>query len=293
MEAIRATQENLTTRPEIAYLRPTMKRSIYTLIVLAFFVPAQAARADAGQTLHVLIAADTTDKSIGASVQMNVKHLTEDVRQIAEYSKQKLKLHVIPGEQLTSVEVLKAVNALKPGKNDTVLFLYSGHGGRLETKKGSYPDLCFHDKWVGLEEIFRILRGKNPRLLLVFSDSCNSVPGEQVPDLKDGQVPEYPEASLKKEGYRKLFARQRGAVIGAGTRAREFGIYYGEGGVYTNSLRAAIKSAAASSSPDWRGVMRRASQPLQWAKNLQRPIYKVYADSTPEQKTKTKEKKAA
>jgi hypothetical protein len=261
-----------------------MKRRLCTLFVIALLSPSFATRAEAAQTFHVLIAADTTDSSIGGMVKNNVKHLRDEVQRIAQYSGQKLNLRVVSGQNFTSVVIRKALRDLSPGKDDTVLFIYTGHGSRTAEKKVSYPNLNFHDQTVGLEEIFRTLRAKNPRLLLVFSDSCNNAPDQAIPDKISGNLPKVPKSSLSKSGYRKLFAGQSGAVIGSGTRPREFGMYSDEGGVFTNALRGAIKAAAASTSPSWEGVMRRASKALKVGTNVQRPIYKVYGGTNPDGK---------
>lgn len=127
------------------------------------------------QTLQAILIADTNDASIGISVKKDFDNLKRVVQNVATYTGMKLELQALEGAQVTLANMRAAVNNVKVGTNDTVLFYYSGHGFRTQASKSKYPYLYVSQQGQAFEEIIGELRKKTPRLLIAVTDSCNNL----------------------------------------------------------------------------------------------------------------------
>ena len=133
--------------------------------------------------LHLILVANTLDPIIGKTCVVdrdNILKLFDDVTHFLEigYDKQ-----VIEGQNFSRKNVDIAISKLNPGPNDIVVFYYTGHGYNPETGNKKYPNLDLREResddigglnTLNIEDIYRLVQGKNARLNLVLSDCCNN-----------------------------------------------------------------------------------------------------------------------
>jgi hypothetical protein len=147
--------------------------------------------------MHLLIVADTIDATIGKSVVLDIKKVSELFSSISNYIGIKIFTTVIAGKAFGKTGVQSALSKLKPLPDDIVIFYYSGHGFRMPEKPRNYPNMKlknfktprenFSDSlaWIkgsrtanithslNIEDIFNTIRKKGARMNLIISDCCN------------------------------------------------------------------------------------------------------------------------
>lgn len=137
--------------------------------------------------MHLLLVADTLDKSIGYAGKSDLKLIRETFEQLSQkmgITKNNFNFRLFAGKQFERKPILDAIKLLKPGANDIVIFYYVGHGFRVDTTE-TFPHIKStnnnHDSATIVknsirmkEEVFDVLKKKNARFNLVVSDCCNS-----------------------------------------------------------------------------------------------------------------------
>lgn len=139
-------------------------------------------------TLHLLIVSDIGDKTIGIGCSKDEQKLIDIYTRIAEkLNITSLDTVFISGDRYSKENVDNALNALKPGKDDIVIFHYTGHGFNNRNPKDSFPNMFLrNDKanWtyadlpkfsLNMEDTYNFIVKKGARLNLVFSDCCNTL----------------------------------------------------------------------------------------------------------------------
>lgn len=136
-------------------------------------------------TLHLVLVANTEDKSIGTTCAVDKDATFKTFSEVAEFLGIQFSPTVISGKEFSKVNVDKAVSAVQPGSDDIVVFYYSGHGFNDVNEGYQFPYMDLRDKSfqkyggayaLNVETIFQKLKAKGGRLNLVLSDCCNNDP---------------------------------------------------------------------------------------------------------------------
>ncbi|MBS1921681.1 MAG: caspase family protein [Bacteroidetes bacterium] len=146
---------------------------------------------------YLLVVADTLDKEIGASCNKDMQRALQTFRDLTDYLGIKFLPITVCGNTYSKENVQAALNSLKPGPDDIVVFYYSGHGFRIPEKPREFPNIKlknfrnlrenFRDStaWIkkdrldnitysmNMEDIFNSIRKKGARFNLVISDCCD------------------------------------------------------------------------------------------------------------------------
>jgi hypothetical protein len=133
-------------------------------------------------TMHLIIVAGTLDPHIGKECQMDAKRTIDLYTGIKNYLGFQLKIYTIDGQQFSSKNVLDTLDKIKPNPQDIMVFYYTGHGFRMTDDSHLFPymDLRIDStknhitSSLSMERVDSIIRTKNARLNLVFSDCCNA-----------------------------------------------------------------------------------------------------------------------
>jgi hypothetical protein len=224
-------------------------------------------------TLHAIIVCNTVDEYIGAAVALDLEQMRQEIQTIARYTGMPLQLTELAGATLNRTAVMNAVNGLQPAADDAVIFYFSGHGFSLQTKD-PWPymemlqDEALDEKWV-----FDTLLTKQPRLLLVLSDSCNNViPEIYAPDT--GMKRQLKAGGNVQANYQALFLHARGAFLASSSRHDEASSTFSNGSAFTLQFLSALQNAMMfSQQPTWQNVMEVAIQPILVEGEYQHPQY--------------------
>ena len=219
-------------------------------LIVALFVLAVVERA-AGQTLHAIIFANTEDATIGASVESDFQYMNVEMTTIAKSIGYGLKKYYYygPGQSFSPAGVKQALAQLSCGSNDIVFFYYSGHGARAMDEKSRYPEMILtHGAWTGpeqlfsLEEVYRRVMAKSPRLAIVMGDLCNKA---------DENYYHNPGAASKgatiiskgvEKTYKDLFLNVKGGLIVTSSKAGQTSYSYPAGGAFTICFREILQA---------------------------------------------------
>lgn len=137
--------------------------------------------------LFLVVVANTNDKSIGKTCVVDKDATLKTFSEIAEFLKIAFKPMVIAGDDFSKANVDKALNSLRPGNKDIVVFYYSGHGFNQPGDGYGYPFMDLREKsyqtiggefTINIENVYKNIKAKGARLNLVLSDCCNNLPGQ-------------------------------------------------------------------------------------------------------------------
>lgn len=144
-------------------------------------------------TLHVIIVANTNDPEIGTTCMLDKDRTLKIYTDLAEFMGIKLDVKTIFGNDYNKQNVQDAVTALKPAKQDIVVFYYSGHGySKSDQKQYPYMELRsksfqgLDENSINIEDVYNLIKQKGARVSLVMSDCCNTLP--ETPAAVSGEV---------------------------------------------------------------------------------------------------------
>jgi hypothetical protein len=201
-------------------------------------------------TLHAILIGDTLGDNIQESVIKDLDNMQKEVGLISRYTHLSVKEMVITGENITK-NLLKELDQAQIETDDVVLFYYSGHGYREDSKESIWPNFYItqQDKGIKFDEVQEILKNKNPRFLLAMADCCNSfIPDDYAPQMIHKDIKATSREQLEKN-YQKLFLEQRGYIFVSSSSIGEpsWGMS-SRGGLYTYTfllnLHRSVKSTA-------------------------------------------------
>lgn len=228
--------------------------------------------------LHAIIVADTNDSTIGNSTEIDFENMRNEMRRISLYTGLNLKETTIRGKETFPKKVIAKINNLKINKNDVVIFYFSGHGYRTDSKEESpWPYLYFSqaNKGIDYDLIGKKLEAYHPRLLIVFADACNSlISDDDAPPLVKETMMGPVSRELLKSNYRKLFMDVEGVIMVTSSKAGESSWGTPEGGLFTLAfLHNLGKSVKSSSEPSWYLILDKASIQV---KKHQHPDFRIH-----------------
>lgn len=221
--------------------------------------------------LHFVLVANTNDPRIGYSVQKDVINITSQIKDVATFLGLPLNLVEVSGAKFGKANVETALNNLKPGSNDIVIFYYSGHGysndrnaneqyPQFDLRQSRFDDILIAT--MNASEVFDKIKSKNARLNLVITDCCNSSLGLLKPEGKTFALTTKSLMTWEKSYCYDLFMKSRGTIIAAAAKKGQYA--YGNadvGGYFTSNLTTAIEkylSKFQTSTPNWQEIIAEA-----------------------------------
>ena len=215
-------------------------------------------------TMHVIIVADVMDASIGKGCKVDQSKLSQVYTTIAQKLKVRLDTIFLVNDTYGKQAIQKTLEALKPGKDDMVLFHYTGHGFNREDSLDPYPNLFLvpyaqRTSWekakaeeqelglrsgtLSMQEIYQTIIAKGARLNLVFSDCCNTnyklkkIPVNDLAGTTRGFTNLYPDYC------KKLFLDERVNILATAAKKGEQAASHSvKGSLYTNYYLQIISS---------------------------------------------------
>jgi hypothetical protein len=221
--------------------------------------------------LHFILVANTNDPRIGYSVQKDVVNISSQVKDVATFLGLPLNYVEISGAKFGKASVETALNNLKPGTNDIVIFYYSGHGYSNDRKaEEQYPQFDlrqsrFDDILVATlnaSDVLNKIKAKNARLNLVFTDCCNSSLGLLKPEGKNFALTTKSLMSWEKSFCYDLFMKSKGTIIATAAKKGQYA--YGNtdvGGYFTSNIITSMEkylSKFQTKAPTWQEIIAEA-----------------------------------
>jgi len=132
--------------------------------------------------LHLIIVANTEDTEVGPSSTIDKNRNLKTFKDVSDFLGIGFAPVTIYGDDFSKQKVDNAIQALKPGPKDIVIFYYTGHGFNNLQKNSTYPDIALSNKGyednmansLSIEEVYNRIKMKGARFNLVISDCCNT-----------------------------------------------------------------------------------------------------------------------
>ncbi|MBL7745304.1 MAG: caspase family protein [Chitinophagaceae bacterium] len=201
--------------------------------------------------LHLLIVANTDDISIGTTCVVDKDATYKTFSQLAEFLEIQFVPKVIFGKEFSKVNVDNAINDLRPGPGDIVVFYYSGHGFANVKDGYTFPYLDLRDKTyqtyggaytLNIEDIYKRIKAKGARLNLVFSDCCNADPTQTTLVSSDGASTRSSSIGWSMENCRALFMNPKPlSVLMTAASKGELSAGNSTGGIFTFNFRESLE----------------------------------------------------
>lgn len=214
-------------------------RKVYRIVLLFFSLVACISLP--AQTIHWIIFADTQSYDIGDEVKNSVSALTTQFIDrindaIAPKGYYSPTPKVYRGSDFTEGNCNRAIQNLKCGNEDIIVFYYLGHGGRAEMNRVAeaeayknshpWPDLQFdhnggsQKEFLSLSSVHRKLKQKGARLTLTIGMCCNSTNSKYKKHGMSSQSRKYKLVGKKfaKKIGQKLFLKYKGDIMVASAK---------------------------------------------------------------------------
>ena len=249
------------------------------------------------QTPHAIIFANTKcpgeepgSMGIGPSVTCDYQRMKIEFETMASFLNYKKDFQWYEGSpnHFCRTNLESALNNLSCGKDDIVIFYYSGHGGRSPKEtQDPFPWMQlvvdpYHTPWNASQyysqsQVLKRIEAKQPRLSIVLGDLCNSlsnaIPQKDVPEMKGA-------TKISKapcDFYKDLFLKVKGSIISSSSRPGETSAAFSDGGAFTICFTEALQIMVSNNmEPDWEtlleGTKIRTSKVTQGKQN---PIYEA------------------
>ncbi len=223
-------------------------------------------------TLHTIIIADTNNSNGGVSFQTDVNKISKIIRKISKQIDLTLNLKEISGNKVTVDKVMSTIEKLSVRSNDVVIFYYTGHGGRNSGKRSLWPLMDIEGGALAIDWVKSTLKKKNPRFLMILSDTCNNFDNTLNP-VWGRSSNSSRSMSSSSQNYRRLFLNYRGHVFASATEPGNFAWGNDQyGGFFTDAfLKSLNKELSTSGYPNWHAIMKRAEAPIKVAGRIQQP----------------------
>jgi hypothetical protein len=204
--------------------------------------------------LHLVIVANTNDKSIGGSCVVDKNATYNTFKDVAEFLNLNFLPTVIEGNNFTKANVDKVLAGLKPKEKDIVVFYYSGHGYNKTNAGTLYPNLDLRNKpfqqiggkyTMNIESVYNTIRSKGARMNLVISDCCNSDPFLGSNIITDGPSTRTSSVGWVYQHCSALFLDQNplSLLVTAAAKGELSAGNSTKGGIFTFNLRESLEKS--------------------------------------------------
>jgi hypothetical protein len=214
-------------------------------------------------SIYLIVVANTKEATIGKGCKRDIKAIRNLFKKLSGFMHIQLNENLIQGDRYSQQTIMKAINDIKPKKNDCIVFYYSGHGFSYEKEKSQkFPQMDFRSNPAdnkievinantkNVFEIYELIKAKGARLNLVIADCCNSLIAYKRLDKSRGKVIEEKILPVNLDFCMKLFNGIGASVLVAAAKKGQYAISDdGIGSLFTYSLLKKIKDQVNSSTP--------------------------------------------
>lgn len=224
---------------------------------------------------HLILFVNTDIPDIGQSCAVDQRVVETEFREIAKAIGLPLQKYLINGDKFTKANAQKILQDLKVGRNDVVLFYYSGHGFRWSNQTDKYPQLDMRyseytplseETSLALSDVSTMISSKGGRLNIVLSDCCNSDIGRnQMTSTTFMASRAFQGAEIEK--LKTLFLRSEGVMTISGSGPGEYAWCNVNGGFFTLSFIQALKEEIGymrNDAPSWEHIAQNAVKSTQY-----------------------------
>ena len=195
----------------MTFIRKTLALTVLSILLIA--------SSTEGATLHTVLVGDSLDKQLGDGFSTSVTSMHKELAKVANFAGMEFKSKILLGRKTTISNVINALESLNVGENDTLFLYMTMHGYRTPSKDeiSHWPNLFFGQERNGGDFSFFLNEAlkKNPRLLIVYTDSCNSYfPENAVPTRMALQsLYVMHDDTLRILNARRLFLESEGVIL--------------------------------------------------------------------------------
>jgi hypothetical protein len=220
-------------------------------------------------TLYLIQVTNSMDATLGLGFYENHKMIKSLFSDAAATCNINFKSIEVMGADYSKANVIKTIADFNPGPNDIVIFYYSGHGYRYDDQTSDWPRMCLSNTYQTKEElhaaslsldddVYKPLAAKNPHLLLVIGECCNTSVGT-TPSMKDPNVQMVQGGYIMDPNAVKSLFKQSGKLLLATSKPYESTWYYQTiGGCFGNNFVSAISKETnftnTNSSVNWKSI---------------------------------------
>lgn len=214
--------------------------------------------------LILVIVANTKDPDIGKGCREDIKSIRQMFEKMTDHMKFNFLELVVAGKEYSKENVKDAIEALSPGKNDIVVFYYSGHGFSFDKDADKrYPQVDLRsitasnkvdviiENTHNLMDLFEMVKSRGARLNIVIGDCCNNNIKIRR-KFKGGdhsiRKAERPEMIINDEMCESMFCNYTASILVASADKGEFAVSDDEiGSIFTfnfaNNLKIFLKKS--------------------------------------------------
>jgi hypothetical protein len=222
--------------------------------------------------LHFIMAANTRVSDIGLGCTIDERAMENEFRDIAKTLNIDFAKYTVMDDNYSRQNLDDILNKLSVGKNDVVVFAYSGHGFRWHDQTDKYPMIDLRSSAymsvsnstsASMSDIYRTITAKGARLNLLLSDCCNSDIGRNQ-QTSAGFLNAKSDVSPNQSNLRKLFLTAKGNIITTASQPGEYS--WGNntnGGFFTTSFIQALREEISYfkiQSPSWESLIKRTTE---------------------------------
>jgi hypothetical protein len=234
---------------------------------------------DRKRKIHLIIVADLNDPSMGASCRIDMNNMTNTFTNLAKDMKMipnTPSITNLTGSNFNKSAVLRAVNGLKPGKNDIVIFYFTGHGFRDSgDTRSDLPRMVLSNNpnptmkqlletSLAMQDIVDILQKKTSSFNLVMNDCCNvEFPVSRSIAQSGLTTPKSISSRVYPKNFERLFIKPKGTMVFSSSSPKQYSVGNAlVGGFFTWHFRVALGKylSAANSNFTWNNVFLEAAQ---------------------------------
>lgn len=248
-----------------------MIRKFLGIFLTLWALLAQSAYAD----LQAIIVGDTVSPT-GTAATMDIRRINKQLEAIKKYTGLFVNRTILTEGQVTSDQVLKALDQIAVGQDDIVIFYYLGHGYRTSVKKSIWPFLylCNDARGMDLSLIIERIILKKPRMALIVADCCNNVMDDEFKQPWEARFP-LRRGIHPSQGYKELFLKFKGIIVACGSELGEYAYCHQGGHFYTDALLKSIQEEAVSINPSWEKLLDRARLNVKFIQNAYHEILTI------------------
>lgn len=263
-----------------------MKEIVFNFVALFSLIVGTAPNMHA-QTLHAIIACNTTDRSIGTGMVSDMKNMRNAAQIIAANLECEYDEYVFDGPQCTKANLTKCISDMDVERDDIILFFYGGHGTHAQNNsEDPWPQMCMN---TNIESLFfpvasleRLISNKQPKLRVILTNCCNKeANGVSIKPLYAQSTGATNLGRYNSEAFKKLFFENKGKVMMTSSKLGQYSWCTPEGGLFTNFLLDVLEEIGTNKlSPTWENVCK-ATHNKTYAYNTlpagakQEPYYEV------------------
>ena len=235
---------------------------------------------DAGEIKAILLC-DTKAQNLEKSVASDLKNWQAELQRISSGTGLPLVLYTFTNEK-AGKPFIAQLKEISIQEDDVVLFYFSGHGYRTNSKNGNqWPNLYLTSDKIGIDfyAVFESLSAKKPRLLIALSDCCNNVlPEKSAPPVVPIHAYKHLKpAAYQQANYKKLFLKTKGTILIGSSTPGEFSWGTQSGGLYTLAfLKFLLEDVSSPKPADWHVILDKAAKQVVGRDLGQTPQYELH-----------------